>query len=110
MAETRSPSPTGQEIGGEAADGEETAPLVGDGPFTINDAERMFHEKRLRNRSPTPPRALFRSTTGKGIAFTSEDVAFLCKYMAYRKSADSIITVELALMPPASLESITILT
>ena len=62
MAETRSPSPTGQENGGEAADGEETAPLVGDGPFTINDAERMFHEKRLRNRSPTPPRALFRST------------------------------------------------
>ncbi|KAF7315407.1 Phytanoyl-CoA dioxygenase [Mycena indigotica] len=27
-----------------------------------------------RDRSPTPPRALFRSTTGKGVAFTDEDI------------------------------------
>ena len=40
----------------------------------------------IRNRSPTPPRALFRSTTGKGVAFTQEDVAFLMKFMEYRKS------------------------
>jgi len=38
-----------------------------------------------RNRSPTPPRALFRSTTGKGVAFTQEDVTFLVRFMAYRK-------------------------
>ena len=37
-----------------------------------------------RRRSPTPPRALFRSTTGKGVAFTQEDVTFLVKYMDYR--------------------------
>ncbi|KAG6889223.1 hypothetical protein C0992_005967, partial [Termitomyces sp. T32_za158] len=39
-----------------------------------------------RNRSPTPPRALFRSTTGKGVAFTDEDVKFLRRFMEYRKS------------------------
>lgn len=38
-----------------------------------------------RNRSPTPPRALFRSTTGKGVAFTQEDVTFLIRFMEYRK-------------------------
>lgn len=38
-----------------------------------------------RNRSPTPPRALYRSTTGKGVAFTQEDVNFLVKFMEYRK-------------------------
>jgi len=39
-----------------------------------------------RNRSPTPPRALFRSTTGKGVAFTEEDINFLVRFMEYRKS------------------------
>ena len=38
-----------------------------------------------RNRSPAPPRALFRSTTGKGVAFTEEDVSFLVRFMEYRK-------------------------
>jgi len=38
-----------------------------------------------RTRSPTPPRALYRSTTGKGVAFTQEDVTFLVKFMTYRK-------------------------
>ncbi|KAG6917234.1 hypothetical protein DXG01_003348 [Tephrocybe rancida] len=39
-----------------------------------------------RNRSPTPPRALYRSTTGKGVAFTEEDVTFLRRFMEYRTS------------------------
>ncbi|KAF8639576.1 hypothetical protein AX17_001478 [Amanita inopinata Kibby_2008] len=39
-----------------------------------------------RNRSPTPPRALYRSTTGKGVAFTEEDVRFLMRFMDYRKA------------------------
>ena len=39
-----------------------------------------------RNRSPTPPRALYRSTMGKGVAFTQEDVTFLVRFMEYRKS------------------------
>lgn len=43
-----------------------------------------------RNRSPTPPRSLHRSTTGKGIAFTEEDVAYLVKYMAYRKCVSAL--------------------
>ncbi|KAF5385946.1 hypothetical protein D9615_002661 [Tricholomella constricta] len=38
-----------------------------------------------RNRSPTPPRALYRSTTGKGVAFTDEDINFLVRFMEYRK-------------------------
>ncbi|KAG8985668.1 hypothetical protein FRB90_004510 [Tulasnella sp. 427] len=41
-----------------------------------------------RNRSPTPPRSLHRSTTGKGIAFTEDDVTYLVKYMAYRKQKE----------------------
>ncbi|PPQ63735.1 hypothetical protein CVT24_004244 [Panaeolus cyanescens] len=43
-----------------------------------------------RNRSPTPPRALFRSTTGKGVAFTQEDVTFLIRFMEYRKSQGAL--------------------
>ncbi|KAJ7497263.1 hypothetical protein FB451DRAFT_1210674 [Mycena latifolia] len=39
-----------------------------------------------RHRSPTPPRALFRSTTGKGVAFTDDDITFLVRFMEYRKS------------------------
>ena len=38
-----------------------------------------------RDRSPTPPRALFRSTTGKGVAFTNADITFLVRFMEYRK-------------------------
>jgi hypothetical protein len=37
------------------------------------------------SRSPSPPRALYRSTTGKGVAFTQEDVQFLVRYLEYRK-------------------------
>ncbi|KAF9479061.1 hypothetical protein BDN70DRAFT_913361 [Pholiota conissans] len=43
-----------------------------------------------RNRSPTPPRALFRSTTGKGVAFTQEDVTFLVRFMEYRRSQGAL--------------------
>jgi len=46
-----------------------------------------------RNRSPTPPRALFRSTTGKGVAFTQEDIDFLMKFLKYR---------ECVLLPPST--------
>lgn len=37
------------------------------------------------DRSPTPPRALYRSTTGKGIAFTETDVTFLMRFLTYRR-------------------------
>lgn len=61
------------------------APSGGARPDTVASATRLIQEQGLRNRSPTPPRALFRSTTGKGVAFTDEDVAFLVKFLAYRK-------------------------
>lgn len=59
--------------------------LKGDGPFTLEKAERQILERGLGTRSPSPPKSLFRSTTGKGVAFTAEDVSFLCKFLAYRK-------------------------
>jgi hypothetical protein len=47
----------------------------------------MHLDATPRNRSPTPPRALFRSTTGKGVAFTDADITFLVRFMAYRRQA-----------------------
>lgn len=57
------------------------------GPETIAAARRRAREDREngRTRSPTPPRALFRSTTGKGVAFTEEDVTFLVRFMEFKK-------------------------
>jgi hypothetical protein len=75
---------------GEAGDGAVPAQAVAAGPGSngiINIRERVRAElgNRERSRSPTPPRALFRSTTGKGVAFTDEDVAFLIKLLDYKK-------------------------
>ncbi|KAJ7680289.1 hypothetical protein DFH06DRAFT_1162490 [Mycena polygramma] len=47
-----------------------------------------------RDRSPTPPRALFRSTTGKGVAFTDADIKFLIRFMEYRKSQGKLDMVQ----------------
>lgn len=59
-------------------------PIVGAGPGTIAVARRAAAADIGRTRSPTPPRALFRSTTGKGVAFTEEDVTFLVRFLEYR--------------------------
>lgn len=101
--ETRSPTPAdgnhshddAQVTGGDPEDadnsmGVETGVfnamiMAGEGPFTLDKAEGMYNEQRIAYRSPSPPKALFRSTTGKGVAFTADDVSFLCKYLAYRK-------------------------
>ncbi|KAG8862489.1 hypothetical protein FRB96_001560 [Tulasnella sp. 330] len=48
-----------------------------------------------RDRSPTPPRTLHRSTTGKGIAYSDEDVTFLIKYLNYRRAKDSSLNMQL---------------
>lgn len=56
----------------------ESATAVEAAPFPSTSTQQ-------RNRSPTPPRALTRSTTGKGIAFTHEDVNFLVRFLDYRK-------------------------
>ncbi len=53
-------------------------------PGTIASAKRAAQADVSRARSPTPPRALFRSTTGKGVAFTDEDVTFLVRFLEYR--------------------------
>ena len=76
--DSRSPSP---------GDTDQEPHSVAPRPGTVTAALRILQEEGPRNRSPTPPRALFRSTTGKGVAFTDEDVAFLVKFLAYRKSA-----------------------
>lgn len=64
--------------------------MTGEGPYTLEKAERVFLERGMCSRSPSPPKSLFRSTTGKGVAFTAEDVSFLCKFLAYRKYAASL--------------------
>ncbi|TFK74075.1 hypothetical protein BDN72DRAFT_834084 [Pluteus cervinus] len=65
----------------------ETPIPAGPGPSTMAIAQQRLQEMAStpRTRSPTPPRALFRSTTGKGVAFTPEDVTFLVCFMEYRK-------------------------
>jgi hypothetical protein len=80
MNNDRSPSPQGMEQ--EPMDEED---LMGAGPGPGTVAAQQAAQQQPRNRSPTPPRALFRSTTGKGVAFTDEDITFLVGYMNYRK-------------------------
>ncbi|KZO93390.1 hypothetical protein CALVIDRAFT_257350 [Calocera viscosa TUFC12733] len=43
-----------------------------------------------RDRSPTPPKTLYRSTTGKGVAFTEEDVRYLLRYLQYAQGQDMV--------------------
>ena len=59
-------------------------PPTGAGPAAIAAAHRAAAADIHRTRSPSPPRALFRSTTGKGVAFTDEDVIFLVRFYEYR--------------------------
>lgn len=75
---------------GEEGDPEEEGhqpPRAGPGPGTVAAARARFlaEAHQTRTRSPSPPRSLFRSTTGKGVAFTEEDVTFLLRFMQYRK-------------------------
>lgn len=59
-------------------------PVSGVVPGSIDAARRAAAADAQRTRSPTPPRALYRSTTGKGVAFTEEDVTFLVRFLDYR--------------------------
>ncbi|RPD63932.1 hypothetical protein L227DRAFT_572377 [Lentinus tigrinus ALCF2SS1-6] len=79
--------PPQQEAGPSEQVGEEQeTPTVpsGYGPYAITTAYRAVAADAGRARSPTPPRALFRSTTGKGVAFTDADVVFLIRFLDYR--------------------------
>ncbi|KAG6832839.1 hypothetical protein H0H87_000193 [Tephrocybe sp. NHM501043] len=70
-----------QEIEEEAGNG-----IIHSGPGgPITTPSQRTDPPLTRNKSPTPPRALYRSTTGKGVAFTEEDVSFLRRFMEYRK-------------------------
>ncbi|KAJ7084355.1 hypothetical protein B0H15DRAFT_848789 [Mycena belliarum] len=76
-----------------AGDDEDENPVVQPGPGSSSrpsggSIQQLMHvdDVASRNRSPTPPRALFRSTTGKGVAFTDDDITFLVRFMEYRKS------------------------
>ncbi len=64
---------------------EPPAPVHVAGRLDMAAAKASVETVQNRNRSPTPPRSLYRSTTGKGVAFTQEDVNFLMKFMTYRK-------------------------
>ncbi|KAF9244866.1 hypothetical protein BU15DRAFT_71233 [Melanogaster broomeanus] len=66
---------TPEEDGDQAPSEVEPQLSVGIGPGIIAAAQRRLQQEgnQPRSRSPTPPRALFRSTTGKGVAFTDED-------------------------------------
>ncbi len=41
--------------------------------------------KTTRNGSPVPPKTLYKIRTGKGVAFTPDDVQYMMGYMKYRK-------------------------
>ena len=72
---------------GEGEEDEEAAirSNAGFGTTIAAAQDRIRADIAPRGRSPTPPRALFRSTTGKGVAFTVDDIVFLIRFMEYRK-------------------------
>lgn len=79
---SESPSHDGDQDMEDEEPAHRTIPNMG----TIAAAQhRARADAGTRTRSPTPPRALFRSTTGKGVAFTEEDVTFLVRFLEYRK-------------------------
>lgn len=73
---------SGSEQGDIAEDGEE---ILRDSINTAADASALINADgpTIHLRSPSPPRLLFRSTTGKGVAFTTADVTFLVRYLDY---------------------------
>lgn len=85
-AVARSTSPGMEDDGMDIEEEVEAVLRGGPGPSTsrINTLASRA-DSAPRNRSPTPPRALFRSTTGKGVAFTQEDTNFLMRFLKYRE-------------------------
>lgn len=76
-----------EDPGQDESEGEEGGAVAGPstGGIRISSSTAAPPQPRDGRRSPTPPKSLHRSTTGKGIAFTPEDVTFLVRYMTYRK-------------------------
>ena len=94
MNADRPPSP--QQAADQEMEDEDHVLGAGPGPGSISATaarQRGLNEsEQPRNRSPTPPRALFRSTTGKGVAFTDDDIAFLVNFMDYRKYVNGVLS------------------
>jgi hypothetical protein len=65
---------------------EEDAEMDEDGTIQVEGAGSSSTpgRKTTRSGSPVPPKILYKSTTGKGVAFTSEDVQYLMDYLEYR--------------------------
>ncbi|KAF6763173.1 hypothetical protein DFP72DRAFT_874916 [Ephemerocybe angulata] len=93
-AVARSSTPTGDDEMGMDIE-EEANGVLRDGPsqgaFRLNTTGE---HSPPRNRTPSPPRALYRSTTGKGVAFTKEDTDFLMKFLKYRESQGRVDMVQ----------------
>jgi hypothetical protein len=83
-------------------EGDEEEDLLGAGPGPSTVAATRPANQIVPNRSgsPNPPKALFRSTTGKGVAFTEDDVAFLMRFMEYRKYVWHFVTISILLTYP----------
>jgi len=64
----------------------EEASIAQAGPSGSGTVDAQAVPIHGRTRSPTPPRVLYRSTTGKGVAFTEQDVTYMVNYLAYRRS------------------------
>jgi hypothetical protein len=86
-SENRGETPEDEWDGMDVSDSETgLQPGASTDPAFANDPMSQQNKSRgPRNRSPTPPKALFRSTTGKGVAFTTQDRDFLISFMEYRK-------------------------
>ncbi|RXW25053.1 hypothetical protein EST38_g778 [Candolleomyces aberdarensis] len=94
-AVARSDSPGLDDDGMEIEEEVEAVLRGGPGPSTSRmNTLASRADSSPRNRSPTPPRALFRSTTGKGVAFTPEDTTFLMKFLKYRESQGRVDMVQ----------------
>ncbi|KAJ3533852.1 hypothetical protein NMY22_g7167 [Coprinellus aureogranulatus] len=95
--------PAGDEdLGGEGGEIEEEAGAhqvfqqgdPGNSKSRMTRALARINTETPRDRSPTPPRALYRSTTGKGVAFTQEDIDFLIRFLRYRERQGRVDQVQ----------------
>ena len=69
---------------GEDGDVDVDGDMQEDNPHA-DGASNPSTSKTTRNGSPAPPKILYKSTTGKGVAFTPDDVQYMMEYMKYRK-------------------------
>ena len=69
---------------GEDGDMDVDGDIQEDNPH-VDGSSNPGTSKTTRNGSPVPPKILYKSTTGKGVAFTPDDVQYMMDYMKYRK-------------------------